>query len=710
MRLVTRMKTQGSLETRSASAKSALFHRARKHHGAGRKKVSLVLPLLAAAALMSLSLLFSKTLLEREHSHMEVMTSAALDHVQSQIASELEGRMQAMERISEHWAISGMPTKNSWDEEARLYIRHYPGIQAVTWIDPSFQTRWVAPFEHNQYLVSSTPSTALTQALESARDRKRSFIADSIRLPRGGNGFAIYAPITVSRSGEFHGFTGGIFRGEKLFEIILANVATDYALTLTDSSGKILFTRNRDTKTTTLPESKETSLKLYGIQWKIRVWPTQTLINTSLSDLPTFVLGGGFLLAALLGGIIYLLQQTRVRAFRIARINLALTRQMRRRQNAEAALRETSARLRLALNSSGMGTWRLDLIEDVMTWDEALFKLFGLSPGTFRGGYEDFLNCIHPADRETLRASMARAIESSVEYSARYRIILPDQTECTLESRGSVNCDENGRPIHLSGVAWDITAQQKQEEIERYTEVLKRSNEELERFAYVASHDLKSPLNNIVHYTEELLKASCEKTTGSTSQIIERIHLAAVRMSALIDGLLEFSRADIEIQKMEAVALEPVFQEILIDLESHIRQHGGAVEIGQLPTVVGDRLQLRQLFQNLIANAIKFHSPGKPTQVIIQADQNEDHFVEIRIQDNGIGIEKEYLDAIFKPFNRLHRQDEYEGSGIGLATCQRIIQRHGGTINVESELGRGSLFRIRLPEENIPVSSHKTAA
>jgi len=704
------MRKRSPLGLLSASAKSPLFRDARKYHGARRKKVSLVLPLLAAAGLMSLSLLFSQSLSEREHSHIRAMTAAALEHVQSQIASEIEGRMQAMERISEHWALSGMPTKNSWDEEARLYIRHYPGIQAVTWTDPSFQTRWAVPFEHNQYLLTLESNSQLAEAFERSRDRKRSFIADAIPLPRGGLGFAIYAPITVTRSGEFHGFTGGLFRGEKLFEIILANVATDYSLKLMDSSGQTLFTRNRDGKTEPFSESVEAPLELHGLRWKIKIWPSQSLIKTSLSDLPIFVLAGGFLLAALLGGIIYLLQQTRLRAFRIARINLALNRQMKRRQHAEAALRETSARLRLALNSSGMGTWRLDLIEDVMSWDEALFKLFGLSPGTFRGGYEDFLNCIHADDREALRSSMARAVETCAEYTARYRVLLPDHTESTLESRGSVHCDDTGRPVHLSGVTWDVTAQKKREEIERYTEVLKRSNEELERFAYVASHDLKSPLNNIVYYTEELLKSASEKTAVSTPQIIERVHLAAVRMSALIDGLLEFSRVETEIQKMEPVALETIFQEILIDLESHIRRHGGCVETGGLPSVTGDRLQLRQLFQNLIANALKFHAPGKTTKVTVRAERRNDGFVEIRIQDDGIGIEKEYLDAIFKPFNRLHRQDEYEGSGIGLATCQRIIQRHHGTIEVESELGRGSIFRIRLPEENSPVLSHKTAA
>ena len=668
-------------------------------------------PFLAAACLLCLALLFSRYLLEREHSHVRTITAAALNHVQSEIASEVEGRIQALERISERWALGGMPTKNSWDEEARLYIRHYPGIQSVSWVDPSFQTRWAVPFEHNQYLLEAETSAALRQMLESARERKKPVIADAMELPRGGRGFAIYTPITLVRSGEFHGFTGGIFRGEKLFELILANVATDYSIALFDSAGGQLFIRGRDNVAPdriTRRWQLDTSIDIRGIRWQVRVWPSQSVLKTQLSALPGLVLAGGVLFAGLLGGIIYLLQQTRRRAYRIARINLALKRQMKRRQHAETALRETSARLHLALRSSGMGTWRLDLVRNTMAWDEALSGLLGLSAETLGGGFEDFLHCMHPADHEPIRTSIVHAIDSSSEYHARYRVLLPDTSERYLESRGSVHYDDSGKPSYLTGVTWDVTEQKKAEEAERYTEVLKRSNEELERFAYVASHDLKSPLANIVHYTEELLNNAPSKDPPQVR--IERMHQAAVRMSALIDGLLEYSRAETETQKMESVDLTTVFKEIVIDLESHIRQHGGSVEIAaQLPAVTGDRLQLRQLFQNLIANGIKFHPPGIAPKVTVTGGvvpgtaskvpgtPQPGDTVEICVQDNGIGIEKEYLETIFKPFNRLHRRDEYEGSGIGLATCQRIIARHGGTIEVKSELGKGSSFLIRLP-------------
>lgn len=675
-------------------------HRTKKY-----RKIYWAVPVLAACSLFILSWSLSRYLLEREHDHIRSMTSAALTHVQSQVQSEIEGRIQAMERISDRWAVGGMPTKNSWDEEASLYIRHYPGIQAVSWVSPSFTTRWVVPYEHNRHLIGETAGPL--DDLQTARERRRPVVIDGIDLPRAGPGFAIFAPIHVERADEFHGFTCGLFRGEKLFQLMLANVATDFFLEITDSRGTVLYSRSHAGESVH-PWALQSPVEIRGLKWQINLWPSPSFLKNRLTPLPVVVLCGGVLLGFLLGGITYLLQQSRLRAYRIARINLTLKRQMKRRRTAEGALRETGERLHLALKSSGMGTWRLDLLQDVMSWDESMFGIFGLSPGVFHGGYEDFLNCVHKEDREAMRSDMAKAVETASDYHARYRILLPDGNERTLESRGRVHHDERGKAVYLSGVTWDITEQRKAEEIERYAAVLQRSNEELERFAYVASHDLKSPLGNIVHYTNELLKGTSPREHPQI--ILERMHQAAVRMSALIDGLLEYSRAETEAQKMESVELEPLLEEIVLDLESHIREHGGSVEIGHLPSVIGDRLQLRQLFQNLIANGIKFHPPQHPTRVKVSSPGCRDGLVEILVEDNGIGIEKEYLEAIFKPFNRLHRRDEYEGSGIGLATCQRIIQRHGGTIEVESRLGEGSVFHICLPYSPLGAAKKVAAA
>ncbi len=665
-----------------------------------KRKIRLWPPVLTAFLLVVLSVLFSRLLIQRDHDQILRAAREARMHISREIESGLTARIQAIERISERWAQNGIPSKNSWDTEAQLYVRHYPGIQAVTWVDGASRVRWVMPFQYNQYLLEEqAPSAGLQKALEAARKRNRPIITGTMDLPRGGKGFYVYAPISKARAQEFYGYTGGIFRSEKIFSIILANIATDYSIRIADEKGSPFFVRDNESPLGGTEDRRwgvQTSLSLMGANWNIRLWPSRKLAASQLSALPYFVLFGGMALAGLVGGIVFLLEQTRVRAFRIARTNLALTRQMKRRRTAESALREISTRLRLALEASSMGTWQLDLLQDCMVWDAPMAALFGFESGAFRGGYEAFLAKIHPEDRERIRTETARAIETAAEYSIRYRVVFPGGDIRDLESRGKVHCNDAGKPVDLTGVAWDITEQKKAEEIERYAAVLKRSNEELERFTYVASHDLKSPLNNIVHYTEKLIEEARDASGATRLKWLERMHQSAVRMSALIDGLLSYSRSETDAQTMEPVDLKEVLAQITVDLESHIRSHHGVVEIGDMPLVWGDRLQLRQLFQNLIANGIKFHPPGRGTQVAISGKILDENTVQIRVRDNGIGIEQEYLAAVFKPFGRLHSRDEYEGSGIGLATCQRIIERHGGSIQVQSRLGEGSIFLVHL--------------
>ncbi len=679
----------------------SLFTHGLKIHAQKKRKVRLWLPLLIMVILALLSLLFSRVLQKREHDQILRLTKDAGTHITRELESELTARIQAIERISERWGMNGVPTKNSWDAEAKLYVRHYAGIQAVTWVDPNFRIRWVIPYQYNQHLLEApAPSGDLENLLRTARDRNRPMITKALDLQRGGKGFYVYAPIFTARAHEFHGYTGGVFRAEKIFKIILANVATDYSIVISDGNNRPLFSRDNGNPPGGSEDRRwglRTVVSMMGANWHIHIWPSRKLVTTNLSLLPLFVLLGGMALAGLVGGNVFLLEQTRYRAFRISRTNLALTQQMKRRRAAETALRETSSRLRLALEASGMGTWRLDLTHNLMIWDEPMHSLFGLAMGAFHGGYEDFLAKVHPEDSGPIRAAMVRAIETASEYGARYRVIFSDGSIHDLESRGKVHCNERGKPVYLTGVTWDITEQKKAEALERYSEVLKRSNEELERFAYVVSHDLKSPLNNIVSYTQKLLEEADSADENSKHQWLERMYQSAIRMYSLIEGLLDYSRVEAEEKKMEPVDLVELFAQIVADLESHIQRHQGSVEIGVLPAVVGDRLQLRQLFQNLMANGIKFHPKGRGARVSVSGNVLDENTVQIRIKDDGIGIEEEYLTAIFKPFSRLHSQNTYEGSGIGLATCQRIIERHGGSIKIQSRLGEGSTFLVNLP-------------
>ncbi len=238
-------------------------------------------------------------------------------------------------------------------------------------------------------------------------------------------------------------------------------------------------------------------------------------------------------------------------------------------------------------------------------------------------------------------------------------------------------------------------------EIIKLNKELKRSNTELEEFAFIASHDLQEPLRKINSYCERLLYKYQTVIDGKGSEYMEKMQNAAVRMQALINDLLTYSRVTTHAEPYTSVDLFQIVKEVLTDLEVQIEKTAGSVELSLLPVINADPTQMRQLFQNLIGNSLKFHKPGEPPAVkIYAAEEVPDGYCSIVIEDNGIGIDEIYYDKIFGVFQRLHGKSEYEGSGIGLAVCKKIAEKHVGTIRVESKPGVGTKFIVNLPLKN----------
>jgi signal transduction histidine kinase len=261
-----------------------------------------------------------------------------------------------------------------------------------------------------------------------------------------------------------------------------------------------------------------------------------------------------------------------------------------------------------------------------------------------------------------------------------------------------------------------ISARQQVEvALQQKVKQLARSNAELEQFAYVASHDLQEPLRKIETFGDRLKTKCSEDLSDRGVEYIDRMQNAAGRMRILIQDLLEFSRVSSKSQPFAPVNLQEIALGVLSDLETRIEETQSSITVGDLPTLDADPLQMRQLFQNLIGNALKFRRVEEPLKIEINSKSlqiihnngkpNEGEVCQITVADNGIGFEQKYTDRIFRVFQRLHSRSDYDGTGIGLAVCAKIAERHGGSITAEGILGQGATFIVTLPFEHSQVGT-----
>ncbi len=265
--------------------------------------------------------------------------------------------------------------------------------------------------------------------------------------------------------------------------------------------------------------------------------------------------------------------------------------------------------------------------------------------------------------------------------------------------------DETGAPVRIMGIVRDITEQkQAKEALERHARDLARSNEELEQFAYVASHDLQEPLRKIRAFGALLADEKRESLDDEGQQYIDFMTDAAARMQTLVSDLLALSRVTTAAHPFEDLSLAEVFDTVLSDLSVRLEEAGGQVEVSATPTIEADRTQMEQLFRNLIGNALKFCRPGVPPHVTVEVaaqaqpiDAVPGPAHTIVVTDNGIGFESSQGSKLFQPFKRLHARHQYEGAGIGLAICEKIVLRHHGRITASGTPGAGATFTVTLP-------------
>ena len=323
----------------------------------------------------------------------------------------------------------------------------------------------------------------------------------------------------------------------------------------------------------------------------------------------------------------------------------------------------------------------------------------------------DYRHFIVPEYTSKLEKAFERVrLTGNSAQNIEHQVIKKDGTARTVEIYISFTQNLAGQVAGFRGILRDITRRKEAEQFVIERKALERSNQDLEQFAYVASHDLQEPLRKIQAFGDRLKTISAGSLDSDGLDCLDRMVKSANRMGILINDILNLSRVKTQAQPFVPVDLNLVLQQVLSDLEGQIKSTGGSIEATDLSTISADALQMQQLLQNLIGNSLKFHKPGVPPVIKVSSQIIEerrdlrslgsDKVCQIMVADNGIGFDEKYLERIFLPFERLHTRKEYEGTGIGLSICRSIVERHHGHITAHSVKGQGATFTVTLPTEN----------
>lgn len=378
-------------------------------------------------------------------------------------------------------------------------------------------------------------------------------------------------------------------------------------------------------------------------------------------------------------------------------------------QLAKQQIQNSDERLRMAIDASEMGTYEINLATREIKTCGKFNSIWSIDKDISN---EELIAKLHPDDL-AVREKALREAEVTGKISYETRIISDDQSVKWAKITGKIIKDENNKPITIIGIIQDINEQREFEDelkkqVASSTEELRRSNDDLLHFANVVSHDLREPVRKIKIFNNLLRNEKDSVFNENCKKYINKIDQSAVRMNGIIEGILAYSTINKTKQPIEKIDLNEIIEHIKTDLELIIKEKGAIFSSCNLPEIEGASILITQLFYNLIQNALKFSKADLPPRVIITCTEsilNGQAAVQITIKDNGIGIDPAFTERIFNAFERLNSKDRYEGNGLGLSLCKKIIERHHGKITAIGEKDNGAEFIVTLPLVQSKISN-----
>lgn len=358
------------------------------------------------------------------------------------------------------------------------------------------------------------------------------------------------------------------------------------------------------------------------------------------------------------------------------------------------------------------GAYTMDLETKELKWSKGMYIILGVKPYPEQNLQEVFYRYIDKEDVANVKEAVARSLQQKVPYRIEFSITTPSGQHRRIYAENHMKFNSTGELLEYSGIIKDITENyQYKKALELKIDELNKSNENLQEFVYIASHDLQEPLRKVATFIDRFnLKYGSNLKEDDAKDYIKRIVSSVKNMQTLLEDLLSFSRISFSDKKFERISLDKILGEVLEDLEVKIEETKSKVDCYNLPELFVYPTQIRQLFNNLIGNSIKFTKKGESPHIWITTSKatskeypdvplrKDTRYAVVTIRDNGIGFEHEYSKQIFKLFQRLHGKSEYSGSGIGLSICKKIMDNHNGFITAHGVPGHGSTFTMFFPE------------
>lgn len=376
----------------------------------------------------------------------------------------------------------------------------------------------------------------------------------------------------------------------------------------------------------------------------------------------------------------------------------------RHRDHLEELVKQRSSELIEAQRIGHMGNWDWNIIDNKLEWSDEVYRIFGLEPRQFGATYDAFLKCVHPGDRVAVQKGVDNALHKAVAYSLDHRIVLPDGSERVVHEQAQVYFDNSGSPIRMIGTVQDITERKQAEETQKklnkelmkYNVQLEAVNKELEAFSYSASHVMKAPLRAINSFSQILLTDYYTKIDSEGQRLLKILYENSITIGRYIEDILEYSEIGRKAAKMSDLDMEVIVKEALRELDPGTAERDLRMFVKTLPSAWGDRYMIKKVFLNLLSNAIKFTRDKKTAIVEIGGSVDKDTNT-YYIKDNGAGFDMRHKGKLFGVFQRLHGDDEFEGTGMGLAIVQLIVNKHNGLVWAEGKTGEGATFYFTLP-------------